>query len=67
MDKQPPRPAKPAAPGTRPFVERRKGERRVNKDRRDGVRYDLKKEERRKLGVNSDRRKGNIWGGGGKG
>jgi hypothetical protein len=64
MEQQRPRPAKPAASGARPFVERRKGERRVNKDRRDGVRFDLEKDDRRKRGVNSDRRKGNIWNGG---
>lgn len=54
-------PKRPATTGTKPFVEQRKGERRVNKDRRDGVRYDLTKEDRRKGGVNADRRKGNIW------
>jgi hypothetical protein len=65
MEKQ--RPEKPAAPGARAVVDRRKGERRVNIDRRDGVRYDVKKVDRRKRGVNADRRKGDIWGGRGKG
>jgi hypothetical protein len=58
---QPPRPEQPASAGAKPFVERRKGERRVDKDRRDGVRYDVTKQDRRKRGVNADRRKGNVW------
>jgi hypothetical protein len=63
MEKQPPRPAGLSTRRTEPIVERRKGERRVNKDRRNIVRFE-KKDDRRKRGINSDRRKGNIWGGG---
>lgn len=62
MDKQPPQPGKANVPGSKGFVEQRKSERRKSNDRREGVRFEIGKSERRKKGPGSNRRKGNAWG-----
>lgn len=41
--------------------ERRNGERREGADRRDVVRWEPQKADRRKLGVGADRRRAGLW------